>query len=232
MLQRHIGHLNRRANQPVLSVKRKLWRRDDDHAAIKDQAFDTIRTAVLKRDVYTCRFCQFQASKYQEVHHLDDDHANNTGDNLITACTLCHQVHHLGMCGVRNGGFIAAIPELTQTEINHIVRGIYVQDLIETQEVRDKNKSLLALFELRGTDTLKNIYGTDLRDALTWGQILSDLPDDLYEKRAEILAPLRLVPTVEAFNEGQLDYYAANKTAAMKADTWKALCHQLLATLA
>lgn len=229
MLDRQHGHLNRRANQPVLAVKRKLWRRDDDHASINDAAFTDLRSGVLRRDNYSCRFCTFQASKYQEVHHLDDDHSNNTLDNLITACTLCHQVHHLGMCGLRNGGFMAAIPELTQTEVNTICRAIYVADLTETQPIRDKLRSIMAIFEHRGSDTLKGIYGTDISEPLTWAQILSDMPDELYEKRADILGPLRLVPTKEAFHAGQLEYYAANNTARFKADQWKAFHKQLAA---
>ena len=92
-----LGHLNRAANQPVFGVKRKLWRKDDEHADVADAGFTPVRTEVLQRDNYPCRFCGFKAAKYQEVHHLDDNHQNNDPQNLLTVCNLCHQVHHLGM---------------------------------------------------------------------------------------------------------------------------------------
>lgn len=223
-----LGHLNRAANQPVLAVKRKLWRKDDDHADIADASFNPLRTEVLQRDNYTCRFCGFKAAKYQEVHHLDDNHQNNVKENLLTVCNLCHQVHHLGMCAMRNGGFIAAIPELTQTEINNLVRAIYVTDLIADPEIRNKLKSLYAIFQFRGSDTLKTLFGLDISTPFTLAEVLSNCPDDMYAKRAETFAPLRLVGTKESFHSGQLEYYAANSRALFLPEDWSAKARQLL----
>ncbi|WP_240533902.1 HNH endonuclease [Aeromonas veronii] len=147
-----------------------------------------MRTEVLQRDNYTCRFCGFKAAKYQEVHHLDDNHQNNDPQNLLTVCNLCHQVHHLGMCAMRNGGFIAAIPELTQTEVNNLVRAIHVAEYVADAAVRDKLKSLFAIFQFRGCDTLKALYGVDISNPYALAETLSTCPDDIYAKRAELFA--------------------------------------------
>jgi intracellular multiplication protein IcmJ len=220
--------MNRTANQPVFGVKRKFWRKDDDHADIKDAGFTKVRAEVFQRDNYTCRFCGFKAAKYQEIHHIDDNHQNNDPQNLLTVCNLCHQVHHLGMCAMRNGGFIAAIPELTQTEVNNIVRAIHVAEYIADAAVRDKLKSLFAIFQFRGKDTLKTLYGGDISNPYILAEIISTCPDDIYAKRAELLAPLRLVASKEAFHAGQLEYYAANNRALFLPESWPPLTHQLL----
>ncbi|KGT54018.1 type IV secretion protein DotN [Xanthomonas citri pv. fuscans] len=221
-------HLSRHANQPLLGVKRKLWRKDDEHADVADSAFAAIRTEVLRRDHHTCVFCGFSAAKYQEVHHKDDDHTNNAYDNLITVCNVCHQVHHLGMCAMRNGGFIAAVPELTQTEINNIVRAIFVTDLIGDSDIKDKLKGLYAIFQSRGQDLLKGIFGIDISSPFTLAEVLSNCPDEMFTKRGELLAPLRLVPTREAFNAGQLEYYAANSRAIFLPENWSGMARQLV----
>jgi len=223
-----LGHLNRAANQPVFGVKRKLWRKDDEHAYIADAEFTSVRTNVLQRDNYTCRFCGFKAAKYQEVHHLDDNHQNNDLQNLVTVCNLCHQVHHLGMCAMRNGGFIAVIPELTQTEVNNLVRAIHVAEYVADAAVRDKLKSLFAIFQFRGFDTLKELYGVDISNPYTLAEALSTCTDDIYAKRAELFAPLRLVASKEAFHAGQLEYYATNNRALFIPQSWPPLTRQLL----
>lgn len=225
---------SRTAQQPVLGVKRKVWRRDDEHAPDTDAAFQKIRGTIFQRDTYTCVFCTFKAAKYQEVHHLDDDHTNNSESNLITACTLCHQVFHLGMCGMRYAGFLAAIPELTQTEVNHIARAVFVSQmdvLGASQEARERLQSLYAIFEFRGADTLKQLFGVDISEPLTFAQLLADptaFPDDVYARRTELLGPLRLVPTRGAFHAGQLEYYAHHCRASFLPANWSALTRQLV----
>lgn len=222
-----LGRLNRAANQPIFGVKRKLWRKDDDHAYVADAGFIPVRAEVLQRDGYTCRFCGFKASKYQEVHHLDDNHQNNDPQNLLTICNLCHQVHHLGMCAMRNSGFVAAIPELTQTEINNIVRAIHVSTLIANATVRDRLKSLFAIFQFRGIDTLKSLYGLDISNPYILAQTLSSCSDEIYAKRAALFAPLRLVATKEAFHAGQLEFYAADLRSVFNCNNWPDLTHKL-----
>lgn len=220
----------RHARQPVLAVKRKVWRKDDDHAYVSDSSFEKERGQVFQRDLYACQFCGFKASKYQEVHHVDDDHTNNDRANLTTVCTLCHQVHHLGMCGMRGGGFMAVLPELTQTEVNHLVRAMLVAEMIANKDIADRLRSVYAQFQVRGVDTLKRLFGVDISPPLVFAQLLADpklFPDDLYATRSTFLAGLRLVPTKEAFHSGQLEYYAANNSAWFKPEHWSALARQL-----
>ena len=227
------GVLTRESNQPVLGVKRGVWRRDDEHALDADQAFGAIRDSVLKRDNFSCRYCCFKATKFQEVHHFDDNHSNNDPDNLLTTCNLCHQVHHLGMCGMRNAGFLAMLPEFTQTEVNLIARAYHVTSLIANQEVKDRLTGLWAIFRSRA-DSLKFLFpatldlGCNLSSPLFMTEVLAALPDEQFAQRATTLQDVRLVATKEAFHPGQLEYYAVNLSAQFRPDNWAALTRQLL----
>ena len=69
-----LGFSDRWACQPVIGVKRQMFRMDDEHADLADAAFDKVRESVLHRDNYSCRFCAFKSAKYQEVHHFDNNH--------------------------------------------------------------------------------------------------------------------------------------------------------------
>lgn len=222
-----LAFTNRLACQPLLGVKRKVWRSDDDHAHFADQAFAPVREQVLKRDNHTCRFCTFKSAKYQEVHHYDDNHANNDPNNLLTVCNLCHQVHHLGMCGMRSAGFIAAVPELTQTEVNHIARAYFVEQMIGDSNTRDRLTGLYALLKNRA-DILKSAFSLDISSPLLFAEILSGCDDAMYANRKQLLESLRLVPTREAFHSGQLEYYAVNLRSQFLADSWAALARQLM----
>ncbi len=58
-----------------LSVKTLNWRMNDRHSQDADMEFSRVRKKALERDAYTCRFCGFKNNKWQEVHHVNDDHA-------------------------------------------------------------------------------------------------------------------------------------------------------------
>ncbi|WP_205299909.1 HNH endonuclease [Pantoea sp. Tr-811] len=225
------GYTSRTANQPQFGVRRPLWRSDDDQRKLSSEAYSKLRTSVWQRDNYTCRFCGFKSAKYQELHALDGNADNCTKENLITACNLCRQVHHLGACAMNDTGFFVAVQELTQTEINHIARCIYVCERLEDVAANEKLTSLLAAFKFRGNDTLKEVFGGEVITVLGVAETLASktlVSDEEYERRAEWLAPLRLFPTKQAFKDGQLEYYAANNRALFLPENWSALASQLL----
>jgi hypothetical protein len=66
---------------------------------------DNVRSQTLMRDGYTCSHCGWNHSmwnpsdpRHLELHHVRE-HAmggSNTGDNLVTLCTVCHDGVHAG----------------------------------------------------------------------------------------------------------------------------------------
>ncbi|MDE2029886.1 MAG: type IV secretion protein DotN [Alphaproteobacteria bacterium] len=73
---------------------------------------------ILKRDNFTCRFCGFRAVQYQRIVP--------SPEGYVTACSFCEQVQTLERAALMGGGVLIWLPEITQAELNHIARAIYV----------------------------------------------------------------------------------------------------------
>lgn len=80
--------------------------------------------AVKKEHKHKCYFCGFLDKKFIEIHHKNGDHENNTKENLVPACTLCHRQHHLLWLSQNNQAQLgsANLDFLPQVELNHIQR--------------------------------------------------------------------------------------------------------------
>lgn len=176
-----------------LSVKRRLWRGNDDAFESSDAAYAEIRPQVLRRDNFTCSYCGYRAQA-TEVHHVDDDHSNNAMPNLAVACPLCHAVNHIGQIAKRRGGVLVYLPEISQINLNHLLRTIFIQG--DTDAGKQPAKRLLA-YLLRRKAVCEQYLGTssplDLAEAL-----LRLHPDD-YVKRQRVLSPIRIVFNPSAF---------------------------------
>ena len=79
----------------------------------------------LERDGHACRFCGLASGPWAEVSHRNGDHADNSPDNLATACPACHACQHLGRDGSDQEYLVIWLPHLTQAALNHLVRGIH-----------------------------------------------------------------------------------------------------------
>lgn len=81
-----------------------------------------VRRRILDEDEHTCRFCGFKAQSWQEVHHINDDHADNRPGNLATTCMFCHLCQHVGRAGAVGEAVLVWCPEIPQDRLHHIVR--------------------------------------------------------------------------------------------------------------
>ncbi len=113
---------------------------------------------VLRRDDDTCRFCGFQAKRFQRVvPYLTG------GKDLpyVTACTFCEQCLSLERAGMMATGILIWLPDIGQAELNHIVRAAYVarEEKNDDEIVGAANKAIEAL-TARRTDAKKRL-GSD-----------------------------------------------------------------------
>lgn len=92
------------SGRPELEVGSYLLE-EDRQAEIHDRKIpDPVRVAVLERDHHACRNCQWSHAKkttndprtFLELHHIEHhaDGGENTADNLITLCNVCHDDVH------------------------------------------------------------------------------------------------------------------------------------------
>lgn len=150
-----------------------------------------LKEKILKRDNDTCRFCGFHSSKYQTVHHLDNNSANTAEDNLATACIFCHQCFNLDTVGNMTSGTLIWMPEIQQHELHHIARAIYVARISQGPIAEASRKALDAIMERR-KEALKRIQ-TD--DPYVLATVLSDyLSMGHYMMRKKKLEGIRLFP--------------------------------------
>ena len=92
------------------------------------------------RDFHICHFCGFPSRKYQEllVHNGQEWHP----ESVKTACIFCAQCSTLDWVGKMRSGMIIYLPELTQNELNRLLKVIYVLRISQS-ELSTRANSLL-----------------------------------------------------------------------------------------
>lgn len=199
----------------ILSVKRSVFRSDDPEKDMADSLYKKIRPEVIARDNSTCQFCGFRAEKYQEVHHIDDDHSNNELSNLVTTCSLCHANHHLGFSGIKNRGTLIFLnPEwgMTQASINNIARLLWVSEDSEDQEIKNLCSDVIAKLE-RCAFAAKKLLGTNELSVLA--DFYLKMSSDLYATRENVLAGVYVLPRKEGFGDA-LKYWKTLSTLSLR----------------
>lgn len=222
----------------ILSVKTSSWRCQDDNAENANEAYQQERHKILVRDSFTCQACGFiakpdrdkkvkdetyLASGYLEVHHIDDDHHNNKKENMITLCPFCHQVFTVGLTGHNKAAKVIYFPYLSQAQINLLANLVLVQNNMQ-KEMADKASQLFMWLEAFGSKA-QEIYGEEITNPKNLGAALFQLykvDPKLYEKRADILYGLRLLPTGTPYHKKALDWWG-NTNSWTPVNQWESL---------
>ncbi len=151
-----------------------------------------LRAKVMARDRYTCVYCGFRAKRFQEVHSADIDNvvASNRPNDWVTVCHMCEQCLSLDRVGMMGEGILIWLPEIQQTELNHLMRALYVARQSES-EIADAAKKGLDALRARREDS-KRRMGTD--DPMILATIFADtLKKEEYDQRVEKLKDIRLL---------------------------------------
>ena len=183
----------------VLSSSRSSWQVSAGHCSDSDKSFpQDLRKELLARDRNTCAFCGWQSAKGQEIHHLNDDHADLSRENLVVSCPLCHQCHHLGTAGISDGGRMIWMPEITQVELNHLCRILFVAMSSKDESYASSAKTLFGSLESR-TTLLEQQMTSGASDPSFWAQAFVMMDREAYLSRAERLSGIRLLPSYRRF---------------------------------
>lgn len=174
----------------ILSVKRDKWRSADDFAESADKDFSAIRQRVIERDQGACVFCRWKADKYQDVHHLNDNHQDNAMDNLVVSCKLCHACFHMGLAGQNDSAWLIYFPEVSQAELNLMVRSIFVVRKIGNEIEKKLAESYWDELMARAQPVIDQ-WGS--AKAVDFANKLLELPQENYESREGAMMPLRLL---------------------------------------
>jgi len=185
-----------RTNVPlILSAKRATWRMNDADHGEADAEFQIRRTSILMKDGDTCKGegCGLFSKKWQEVHHRDDNHQNNTDENLVTLCGFCHSIFHVGRATL-DGAILLwmddVADDLPQGDFNQIVRSLYV-GAQSSANVAEPCRMLIAALQQRGAVLVDRIGTCDPADL---GDALLRTTQQVYDQRKERLWGIRLMP--------------------------------------
>jgi intracellular multiplication protein IcmJ len=183
----------------VPGIKRGLARRDDARAEVADAALRARRPAVLERHRHQCAGCGYTAkvAAHLDVHHLNDNHADNDDANLVAACHVCHPYQHVGEVSVRADAWaeglgkksgLAHLPELQARDLNLLLRavGAAMLDPSTREEATEIYEELMARTEV--TSTRLGAW-----KAADFAAAMAQLTDEQYAHRNKVLEPERLV---------------------------------------
>ncbi len=167
------------------------------------KASDELKNQVLSRDDHTCRYCGFQARKYQEVNFIGKK-TEPKADNYATACSFCFQCFHLERIDRMQSGAVIWLPEIGQASLNHICRAIYVARISRgpmADAARDAMEALLA----RKAEAVSRL-GTDSPRVLA--TVLQDfLEVEEYKGRLDKMKGFRILPLDRRIiKEGDLEF--------------------------
>lgn len=165
-----------------------------------DPAFQTFSSKVFERDQYMCRYCGFQATKYQEVVNFDRNYRNNKLSNLVTSCCFCAQCFFLEAVGKGDygGGVLIYLPEISQGDLNgfcHVLFCAISNPTGYTAEAQDIYHNLKSRSKI-----VEESIGEGMSEPSLFGRILIDSTTEDRSKIEKVILPsLRLLPSYSKF---------------------------------
>lgn len=175
-----------------------------------DEGFQNYRNHVLERDQFTCQFCGFQATQYQEIINLDNNYRNNKLTNMVTACCFCSQCFFLEAVGKDDygGGILVYLPDISQNDLDGFCHVLFCA-MYNATSYRNDAQNIYRSFKLRAQIVDKQL-GEGMSDPVALGRMLIEATE---EQRAEItkkvLTPLRLLPSYTRFSKQIEDWAKA-----------------------
>lgn len=167
-------------------------------------ADEDTRTRIFERDDHTCQYCGYHSKKFQLVHVRDGNPKNTNDANLTTSCIFCHQCFHLDQVASMKSGVLIWMPEVSQAQLHHLARALYVARITQGPMAETARKSLEMIMKRR-EEAIERIK-TD--DPQVLSLVLKDYLDRTqYAKFNEKLNGIRLFPLDRrTVKEGDLEF--------------------------
>lgn len=118
-----------------------------------------LRQKIFERDEHTCLYCGFRALKYQEVQPVNGMADDLRPENLATACIFCHQCFNLDRVGQMRSGVLIWLPEVSQVDLHHIARAVYVARVSQVP-ASEASKRILEIL-MRRREEVKRRLGSE-----------------------------------------------------------------------
>ncbi len=188
----------------LITARRGTWRQYT--ARNRNEKFESLKKAVLERDHYTCRYCDFFSKKFHTVVNIDHNYKNNHLNNLATACAFCTQCFFLDSVGLdsNSGGKLIFLPEISQPALNNFCRVLYCS-MDKESAYKAKLQSIYMSLAERGKDVVA-CFGVECDNPKVFGRTLIDANLDPKYLKHQLLNHIRLLPSKRVFKQ-QIDYW-------------------------
>ncbi|MDX9689984.1 MAG: hypothetical protein EOM37_08115 [Proteobacteria bacterium] len=179
----------------ILPITLGVRRKSDAKGRSKKNGFPSKSDIekVLWRDAFACRCCGFVSKKFQRVIPLcilpsQEKAADN---EYVTVCAMCEMTAMLDRAGVTGAGNIIWLPELTQAELNHAVRALYIAVNCNDETLKKSAARTLEVLSARRAEAKKRL-GTDDPSILATA-FYERVKAEPYARRAETMEGLRFL---------------------------------------
>lgn len=167
-----------------------------------DPRFNKFCEKVWDRDDYTCQFCGFQASQFQQVVNKDNNYRNSKISNLVTACCFCAQCLFVESISYNEygGGTIIHMPQMSQAEINGLCHVLFCA-IANATSYRADAQALYRSLKFRA-QMVDQVLGEGMSNPSRLGQVLIDAPiKDKAQVNQQVISELRLLPSRTKFSK-------------------------------
>lgn len=180
-------------------------------------SFRKIAEKIFQRDRHTCQYCEFQAKEYMDVINHDQNYANNSAANLVTACAFCSQCFFLESVGLDDisGGQLIYLPEISQSQLNSFCHVLFCA--MNSKAVYQDNAQIVYRnLKARGK-SVETILGENGSEPRKLGEVIVEYQElHSTDKMQHFFKDIRLLPLQAKFNK-QLDAWAKSAVSSMEA---------------
>lgn len=133
----------------------------------------------------------------------DDAHDHEKDGELYSSCSLCYYSEHLDKIVSMKKGSIILMPEMTQVELNSLVRLIWYYQSIEEEEFLDKIDTIENLYsQIKERENfVESYYSEGASDIDVVINALFNFKDDKYKQRERGMYGLLWLPEKDFFKE-------------------------------
>jgi intracellular multiplication protein IcmJ len=208
--------------QQYLSTKKVIWGRDKNSSWAPDCQHEAEAYATIVQRQAGCEYCGFIGFG-QELDNLNDNHADNTPDNLAPIDHLCHAWHHLGELEASQA-LMVYLPGLDPADVVHLQRTIFIALQTGTKEQRDQAKSLLNWMASHN-QYVKDVWGSD--QPLHFGLAMTANNVDPLDRQYGALHDVALVMNPSSVSEF-VSHWAVENHRAVARDEWETRALEVL----
>lgn len=225
-------------NEISLSVTRDVRRSPQPGHTRAGAGADELRDRVIRQGRFgrRCYFCHlpFGDSSEFEVHHLDHDHSNDSADNAVPICSLCHMPFHLDLVlreMPSDPGRIIYCPEIAQAHLSSLLYAVGAHSTrVDPAERSEHYAGQIYDVLIRRADAVERVDGREVRPKLSQVHVvvrlLQDASADRYAERSKWLSGCVYLPPLVLLMQ-QAEKWRAAGFATLDLSSWDDIAGQV-----